>query len=104
MTGIKGSQHYSAEIKREAVRLYLGERMTYPAIAERLGIRKADRIDDWVRAYRQEGELGLHRPKGPRHKKPDQAAYIARMEMENELLKKFHEELRTLSKSKPATE
>ncbi len=104
MTGIKVSEQDSLEIKREAIRLYLDGHMTYTAIAERLGISKVRRIANWVRVYRQEGELGFHKPKGRPRKKQDQAAYIARLEMENELLKKFHEELRTLSKSKPATE
>ena len=47
--------------------------MTYAAIAERLGISKARRIESWVRAYRQEGELGFHKPKGRPRKKQDQA-------------------------------
>ncbi len=85
------------------MRLFLEERMTYHAIAKRLGIRKAERIEAWVRAYRREGELGLHKSKGRPRKKQDQAAYIARLEMENALLKKFHGELRKLSKQKPAT-
>src|SRR5512145_1027852 len=97
MSGRKGMLHYRAEVKEEAVRLYLEEAMTYQAIAERLGIRKAERIEVWVGAYRREGELGLHKVKGRPRKKEDQAAYIARLEMENALLKKFHEELRKLS-------
>jgi transposase-like protein len=64
MSGRKGMGHYSAATKEEAVRLFLEERMTYHAIAERLGIRKAERIEAWVRAYRREGELGLHKSKG----------------------------------------
>jgi transposase-like protein len=96
--------HYTAAVKEEAVRLFLEEGMTYHAIAERLGIRKADRIEVWVRDYRKEGKLGLHKVKGRPRKKEDQAAYIARLEMENALLKKFHEELRKLSKPKPGTE
>jgi transposase len=88
--------HYSAAVKEEGI--------TYQAIAERVGIRKAKRIKVWVRDYRTEGELGLHKVKGRPRKKEDQAAYIARLEMENALLKKFHEELRKLSKSKCATE
>ena len=95
--------HYRAGVKEEAVRLFLEEGMTYQAIAERLGIRKAERIRAWVRDYRKEGELGLHKVKGRPRKKADQAAYIARLEMENALLKKFHEELRKLSKPKPGT-
>ena len=104
MSGRKGMVHYGAEVKEEAVRLFLEEGMTYQAIAERLEIRKAERIEVWVRAYRREGELGLHKVKGRPRKQEDQAAYIARLEMENTLLKKFHEELRTLSKPKHGTE
>lgn len=104
MSGQKGMVHYSAAVKEEAVRLFLEEEMTYQAIAERLGIRKAKRIKVWVRDYRKEGELGLHKVKGRPRKQEDQAAYIARLEMENALLKKFHEELRKLSKPKRGTE
>jgi transposase-like protein len=50
MSGRKGMGHYSAATKEEAVRLFLEERMTYHAIAKRLGIRKAERIEAWVRA------------------------------------------------------
>ncbi len=103
MSGRKGSVHYRAEVKEEAVRLFLEQGMTYEAIAERLGIRKAERIEAWVRAYRREGALGLHKVKGRPRKKADQAAYIARLEMENALLKKFHEELRKLSQPKSGT-
>ena len=74
--------HHSAATKEEAVRLVLEERMTYHAIAKRLGIRKAERIEAWVRAYRREGELGLHKSKGLPRKKQHQAAYIARLEMD----------------------
>lgn len=103
MSGRKGMVHYRAEVKEEAVRLFQEEGMTYQAIAERLEIRKAERIRAWVRDYRKEGELGLHKVKGRPRKQEDQAAYIARLEMENTLLKKFHEELRKLSKRKPGT-
>ncbi len=104
MSGRKGMLHYEAAVKEEAVRLFLEEGLTYKAIAERLGIRKAKRIKAWVRDYRKEGELGLHKVKGRPHKQEDQAAYIARLEMENALLKKFHEELRKLSKPQRGTE
>jgi transposase-like protein len=103
MSGQKGMLHYSAEIKREAVHLFLEEGMTYQAIAERLGIRKAARIERWVYDFRKEGELGLCKVKGRPRKQADQAAYVARLEMENALLKKFHEELRKLSKPKRGT-
>ncbi len=104
MSGRKGMLHYEAAVKEEAVRLFLEEGLTYQAIAERLGVRKAKRIKAWVRDYRKEGELGLHKVKGRPRKQEDQAAYIARLEMENALLKKFHEELRKLSKPQRGTE
>lgn len=104
MSGRKGMRHSEAAVKEEAVRLFQEEGLTYQAIAERLGIRKAKRIQVWVRDYRKEGELGLHKVKGRPHKQEDQAAYIARLEMENALLQKFHEELRKLSKPKRGTE
>jgi transposase-like protein len=104
MSGRKGMVHYRAEVKEEAVRLFVEEGVTYQAIADKLGIRKAMRIKKWVQDYRREGELGLHKVKGRPRKKEDQAAYIARLEMENALLKKFHEELRKLSKPKRGTE
>jgi transposase-like protein len=66
MSGRKGMGHHSVATKEEAVRLFLEERMTYHAIAKRLGIRKAERIEAWVRAYRREGELGLHNQKADR--------------------------------------
>src|SRR6266508_2299444 len=56
--------------------------MTYHAIAKRLEIRKAERIEAWVRAYRWEGELGLNKSKGRLRKKQDQAASIAGLEMD----------------------
>lgn len=96
--------HYEAAMKEEAVSLFLEEGLTYQAIAERLGIRKGKRIKVWVQDDRKEGELGLHKVKGRPRKQEDQAAYIARLEMENALLKKFHEELRKLSKPKSGTE
>ncbi len=104
MAGTKGMVHSSAEVKEEAVRLFLEEEMTYQAIADKLEIRKAKRIKVWVQDYRKEGELGLHKVKGRPRKQEDQAAYIARLEMENALLKKFHEELRKVSKPKSGTE
>ena len=104
MAGKKGSTHYTAEIKEHAVRLFPEEGMTYPVIADQLEIRDSKRIKRWVHDYRSEGALGLHKAKGRPKKVEDQAAYIARLEMENALLKKFHAELRTLTKNKAGTE
>jgi len=96
MTGTKGMTHYSLEVKLEAVRLHECESLTNAQIAERLGLRLADRIRVWVQQYRQEGEEGLKKQGSGRPPKTrTEADRIARLEMENELLKKFHTELRT---------
>ena len=52
MSGIKGMQHYSLEIKQTAIQLFLEEGYTYREIAERLGMRKEERIRIWVMDYR----------------------------------------------------
>lgn len=99
MSGKKGMKPYPLEVKLEAVRLFYEEHNTRAAIAELLGIHSPERVKDWVRQYRQEGEGAFYkkrrgRPLGRPPKKKDKDAYIARLEMENELLKKFHTELR----------
>ena len=94
MSGRKGMLHYKIEIKQEAVRLVLEEHMTYAAVATRLEIRKAERIEVWVRMYRQEGELSFHKPIGRPVKTESAEREVERLRMENVLLKKFHTELR----------
>ncbi|MGD0612640.1 MAG: helix-turn-helix domain-containing protein [Anaerolineales bacterium] len=99
MSGKKGMRHYSLEVKLEAVRMFYEEGKTQPEIAEILGIRNAQRVKIWVRQYRQEGEVAFQKKSrkglvGRPPKKENKDAYIARLEMENELLKKFHTELR----------
>jgi len=94
MSGRKGRLHYKVEIKQEAVRLVLEEHMTYAAVAARLEIRKAERIEAWVRMYRREGELSFHKPIGRPVKTESVEREVERLRMENALLKKFHTELR----------
>ena len=94
MSGRKGMLHYKKEIKQEAVRLVMEEHVTYATIAEKLNIRKADRIKAWVRMYRREGELSFHKPIGRPVKREGEEREIERLRMENALLKKFHTELR----------
>ncbi len=100
MSGKKGMKHYATSIKEEAIKLFLEEGLTYRAIAERLGIRKADRIERWVRQYRKEGQAAFTRPIGRPRKVNDEKAYIARLEMENKLLKKLQSELREIMLAK----
>ena len=94
MSGRKGMQHYSLETKREAVRLVEEEHQAYATVAARLGIRKAKRIEAWVRMYRREGELSFHKPIGRPLKSETGQRELERLRMENALLKKFHTELR----------
>ena len=96
MSGRKGMLHYGVEIKQEAVRLVLEEHMMYAAVASRLEIRKADRIEAWVRMYRQEGELSFHKRIGRPVKTESEEREVKRLRMENALLKKFHTELRNV--------
>jgi len=59
MSGRKGMLYYRVEIKREAVRLVLEEHLTYAAVAAKLEIRKAERIEAWVGMYRGKGKPSL---------------------------------------------
>jgi transposase-like protein len=96
MSGKKGMVHYTLEVKREAVRMVLEEHLTYQEVAERVGIRKAERIEKWVMRYRREGEASFHKPIGRPPKAQTEQRELERLRMENALLKKFHSELREL--------
>lgn len=105
MAGKKGSTHYPTAVKEEAVKLFLEGQLSQKAIADQLGIRDAERIKKWVHDYRRDGPLGLRKPKGrPRKKTEGMEAELARLRMENELLKKLHAELRKAGIEKSSTE
>jgi transposase-like protein len=99
MSGTKGMVHYRVEIKQEAVRLVLEEHLSYAEVAIRLGVRKSERIEVWVRMYRQEGELSFHKPIGRPPKAQAEQRELERLRMENALLKKFHTELRGMRRA-----
>lgn len=91
-------KHYSKEVKLEAMRLF-GEGKSHGEITTALGIRDEQRTKKWVRAYRAKGIAAFEKISkkgrgGRRPKKTNPEAYVARLEMENALLKKFHTELR----------
>ena len=95
MTGQTGSTPYSRAVKLEVVRLFYEEGMTRRAIAEELGLRNQRRVKEWVKTYRREGLEGFNKVHvGRSPKKKNLQTYVARLEMENVLLKKFHTELR----------
>ena len=87
MSGRKGMQHYPVEEKREAVRLVEEEHQTYAVVVVMLEIRKAERIEVWVRKYRREGELSFHQPIGRPPKAQAEQRELERLRMENDLLK-----------------
>lgn len=105
MSGRKGMKHYPLATKLEAVRLHQEEGKSYQEITELLGIWDADRVEKWLREYRNKGEAAFgrgpdQRKRGRPPKRENTEAYIARLEMENDLLKKFHAELRKLEFAK----
>ncbi len=92
-------KHYPKEMKLEAIRMYYEEGISQRAITEALGIRDQYRVKKWIKAYRREGLAAFDRMKnrvnlGRPPKKETTQNYIARLEMENALLKKYHTELR----------
>jgi transposase-like protein len=97
MTRKKGSRDYPEWMKREAIRLHEEEGCTSAEILERFSIYDHNRISAWVRQYRAEGEEMFANKRSRSGRKPGKESadkYIARIEMENDLLKKFHTELR----------
>jgi transposase-like protein len=105
MSGNKGSKHYPKEIKLEAMRLFYEEGKTRSEITALLSIRDPERVKKWLHSYREKGAAAFEKKtrsgsRGRPPKKENQEAYIARLEMENTLLKKFHAELRELELAK----
>jgi transposase-like protein len=93
MTGKKGMKRYSIEVKLEAVRLYFEEEKTQRWIADWLGVSDVKRIERWVHDYRREGAAAFSKPVGRPRKQVDEASELARLRMENDLLKKYRTEL-----------
>jgi len=96
MSGIKGMNHYPVETKLLAIQLHEEGGLTYAQVAEQLGIRQADRIQAWYRAYRCEGVAAFEKPIGRPRKDGQERPRLEQLEMENALLKKFHTELRKI--------
>jgi transposase len=94
MAGKKGMGAYPVEIKLEAVRLTSEEGQTHAQVTAALGIRDPQRVEKWVRQYREEGVNGLQKKKGRPRKREREGSELERLRMEVALLKKFHSELR----------
>ncbi len=85
---------YPLSVKLQAVRMFLEEGKPKAEIREALGLTKG-RVKIWVKRYRDDGEAGLQKKRGRPHKQAESVEEeLARLRMENELLKKFHAELR----------
>ncbi len=83
-------RHYPVETKLEAIRLFYEEGETRAQITEQLGILDRDRVKKWLQQYRQGGAVAFTKSRnGPRRRPQadNQEAYIARLEIENDLLK-----------------
>lgn len=103
MTRRKGSKDYPKWVKRESIRLYLEEGLSVGEIMERYSILDRNRISAWARQYQAEGEAMFEAKRHLSGRRPKQAnteSYVARLEMELDLLKKFHTELRQDSLAK----
>lgn len=98
MAGKRGMKHYSKETKLHAVEMALHEEKSYHEIKEELELPRAELVEQWVYRYRREGEMGFCKKIGrPRKNRFSGEEYIAQLEMENALLKKYHTELRKLT-------
>ena len=95
MSGRKGMKHYSESVKRETIKLYLEEGWSAEELQEKFDIYDRNRINRWVAKYREEGEGMFVKPerRGRKPSRKNKDAYIKWLEMENDLLKKFHTEL-----------
>lgn len=45
-------QEYSLEFKKEAVRLYEEDGLSYQAVADKMGIRSSTQVKQWVKKHR----------------------------------------------------
>ena len=89
------NQHFSKEIKKEAIQLFFEEGKTRSEIANMLGIRDQQRVKKWVSQFRKEGTTMFTKHSGrPCINTETQEAELERLRMENALLKKLQSELR----------
>ena len=100
MSGKKGMVHYAKAIKERAVKMFLEEGVNYSEIAKRLEIRESAQIEKWVQMYRREGPAAFEKVIGRPRKETRPQTELERLRMENDLLKKFHAELRKMELEK----
>jgi transposase-like protein len=94
MTGKKGMRQYPVALKLEAMRLYYEEGKTRAEITQLLEIGNPYAVKEWGKLYRREGVSALKKTKGRPCQSENEQTELERLRMENDLLKKFHTELR----------
>lgn len=84
---------YDIELKLQAIRLSESG-VTDSKVCEQLGIHDQGRIHVWRKKYQEQGEFGLRETRGRKQDlgaNEDREQYIKKLEMENEILKKYAE-------------
>ena len=92
----KGSKDYPIWMKKEAIRLSREEGWLNSEITEHFQIADPTRVKNWLWQYRHDGDAMFteaRKRSGRKTKKENQEKYIARLEMELEVLKKVQSEL-----------
>lgn len=95
MPGKKGMKHYPVSIKEQAIRMHFEDKLSCKEITNILGIVDEQRVNKWCIKYRKEGLSGLQsqsrgRPRKIERTEQEQLQFeIARLKMENELLRNF---------------
>jgi len=93
-------QTYSYELKKKAIEMRL-QGMTKKQVAEKLGIEDLGRLKVWMSKYRDKGDFGLMDHRGRRKDYIDQDRYVKRLELENDVLKKWLEILKREGRQLP---
>lgn len=104
MAGKKGMRDYSFETKLAVVKARLEDGLTRAEVMEQYGIKNETQVKKWCSKYRLLGEQGLLIKKRGRPRKDEMKETkstekplwkkVQRLEMENDLLKKYLEEQR----------
>lgn len=104
MAGKKGMKGYSFKTKLATVKAHLEEGLTITEVLVKYGVKSETQISNWCARYRLLGEQGLMSSKRGRPRKEEKREpksneeplwkKIQRLEMENDLLKKYLEEER----------
>ena len=92
----KGSKDYPEWMKKEAIRLSKEEGWLNSEITEHFKIRDPKRVKNWIWRYNREGEemfCDQRKRCGRKPQRKNTKRYIARLEMEIEVLKKLQSEL-----------